>query len=336
MLRSSVLVVSLAALAVGFADCLQIMTTKATATWRTRRRNIRPTHTSVVKMSGKENEHADNLEESGNGNTKDKKDRDMLDAPFLLDTFGLSSTSPVLPIITLLVAAMKPIPAGDVFFSIAYPAYLCFANRFRFDLNTPRLAAVDRNYKKLPLLREGRGPWLFKYVLTFGVVGIILPLLLVLIAATNAGAPASAAANAAAPHLYLTLCQCLMESLTKGPKFYHLTALMVPIGFNAYRLGCLKTWFVSARQSLAVAVAAQSKLGGRTLIVSSPWQTAGFLLALSNVVIWTYNLFVFLLLRTLPQYLDRTKFPDAIVSWKGQLIPVLHSSDTASAAAKEK
>jgi hypothetical protein len=58
------------------------------------------------------------------------------------------------------------------------------------------------------------------------------------------------------------------------------------------------------------------------------WEVLGLSLALVNLGVWTYNLFIFLLLRTVPQYLDKTEFPAAAVVWKSQLFPVL-SKDTA-------
>eukprot|EP00751_Fragilariopsis_kerguelensis_P041960 CAMPEP_0171022740 /NCGR_PEP_ID=MMETSP0736-20130129/31647_1 /TAXON_ID=186038 /ORGANISM="Fragilariopsis kerguelensis, Strain L26-C5" /LENGTH=104 /DNA_ID=CAMNT_0011461703 /DNA_START=520 /DNA_END=831 /DNA_ORIENTATION=- len=60
------------------------------------------------------------------------------------------------------------------------------------------------------------------------------------------------------------------------------------------------------------------------------WNVVGLALAVANAIIWTYNLFVFLLLRTLPQYINRQEFPVADVTWKGQLIPILASTSTST------
>uniref|UniRef100_A0A7S0C4K2 DUF7733 domain-containing protein n=1 Tax=Proboscia inermis TaxID=420281 RepID=A0A7S0C4K2_9STRA len=221
----------------------------------------------------------------------------------LLDTFGLScSKSPtalIFPSIIALVACTRPIPFWDRFFSIVYPLYLCLANRFRFDRNAPSVAAEK---KTLPLLREGSGPWFSTYLKSFGTVGILLPLVVQILAPRSI-------VNAAAPHFYLTLCQVVMESFARGPRFYSLTRLLVPIGFNAYRIGALKVWIEKAWI-------------GYTIDRHSTWGILGLVLAAANTLMWTYNIFIFLLLRVLPQYLNRDEFPDSEVTWKGPVLSV--------------
>jgi hypothetical protein len=221
--------------------------------------------------------------------------------------------NPIVPTIIIALAITRPIPVWDRFFSIGYPINLCLANRFRFDQNAPSIAKFggggnNNVFTKLPILREGAGPWFKNYGLMFAGIGILLPLITQIIAPTSI-------AEAAAPHLYLTLCQVMMESKMRGPKFHSLIEVLNPIGFNAYRLICLKTWLLVAYQSVVTS---------SNYFSCSFWEVFGLVLALSNTIIWTYNLFVFLLLRTLPQYLDRNKFPDADnISWKGQIIPIL-------------
>lgn len=200
-----------------------------------------------------------------------------------------------------LVAYARPVPLADRVFSVAYPAYLYAANRLRFDRNAP---AADR--KQVPPLREGRGPWFGRYVVSFAMAGLLIPLVLQVVAPEAVSGPA-------APHLYLTLCQCFMEALISGPGFYALIQLLVPIGFNAYRMGSLWTWLSKAWLGFVTA-----RKGGTAV-----WETVGMVLAAANMVMWTYNLFVFLLLRTVPQYLDRGEFPHAHVMWKWQVIPVV-------------
>eukprot|EP00568_Trieres_chinensis_P001754 CAMPEP_0183304998 /NCGR_PEP_ID=MMETSP0160_2-20130417/9884_1 /TAXON_ID=2839 ORGANISM="Odontella Sinensis, Strain Grunow 1884" /NCGR_SAMPLE_ID=MMETSP0160_2 /ASSEMBLY_ACC=CAM_ASM_000250 /LENGTH=287 /DNA_ID=CAMNT_0025468131 /DNA_START=27 /DNA_END=887 /DNA_ORIENTATION=+ len=192
---------------------------------------------------------------------------------------------------------LRQVPRQHIAFATCYPLYLTLANRLRFDCNQPA------EYKELlPLLREGRGPWFIRYVTTFGFVGLILPALLVF----AVGAP-SAVANAAAPHLFLTASQVVMESLSRGPRFYALCRILVPIGFNAYRMGPLWTWTRVAWSQLSSSSSAAATMPF--------WETAGLVLATLSLVLWTYNLFIFLLLRVVPQYLNRVEFPDAKVAW---------------------
>ena len=52
------------------------------------------------------------------------------------------------------------------------------------------------------------------------------------------------------------------------------------------------------------------------------WAAGGLTLALTNALLWSYNLFVFLLLRVAPQYLDPLQFGAPPVDWKFALLPL--------------
>ena len=52
------------------------------------------------------------------------------------------------------------------------------------------------------------------------------------------------------------------------------------------------------------------------------WAAGGLALALTNALLWSYNLFVFLLLRVAPQYLDPLQFGAPPVDWKFALLPL--------------
>jgi hypothetical protein len=89
------------------------------------------------------------------------------------------------------------------------------------------------------------------------------------------------------PHLFLTAAQVVCEFFTGSGTTATLPRMLVPIGFNTFRMWTLWTW--------CGAVAA-SGLG--------PWHMA---LAVINLGFWAYNLFIFLLLKMLPAYLDTKK-----------------------------
>merc|ERR1719384_1693624 len=137
------------------------------------------------------------------------------------------------------------------------------------------------------------------------VLGLVLPLLVQLFAPPPM-------AQATAPHLYVLFFQILMEIMGNGPNFHPMLQVAVPIGYSAYRMASLKTWLVVAWQLM------DGPDSGDTA-----WAMAHFGLALINAVFWTYNTFVMLLLRVLPPCLDADKFPDASISWKYHLVPVL-------------
>jgi len=230
-----------------------------------------------------------------------------------LQALGLSVSSPdtiktpdtfVYLAVAFALILTRRIPRADIAFSIAYPLYLSVANRFRFDRNI-----LGRQKEVGPLLREGLGPWFKNYVTVVGLVGVICPVFLCL-------AP-EPIADAAAPHLYLTCCQVVMETLTQGPDFYPLMRLMTIIGFNAYRLRPLWMWVSKAWNRY------DSVVTSKTPFESRIWESLGLIMAVANLLVWSYNLFVFLLLRVVPQYLNPVDFPPAEVSWKAQLIPIV-------------
>jgi len=216
--------------------------------------------------------------------------------------FGLAPTadSGVLLFLAAVVARSHRLPAADVAFAVGYPAYLLLANRLRFDGGRLDYDSMGSSSFK-PLLRDGRGPWFKRYVFAYALAGLLLPLPF-----TFAAPPAVAAA--AAPHLFLTACQCAFESLTSHARFSALLRLAVPIGFNAYRLSALRVWTSNAL------LAARSGGGA--------WAWSALALALANSAVWTYNLFVFLLLRVAPQYLDPVEFPSPKKRWRWALLPV--------------
>ena len=51
------------------------------------------------------------------------------------------------------------------------------------------------------------------------------------------------------------------------------------------------------------------------------WFYAAFALAVINLVLWSYNLFVFLLLRVLPLYFDKIKTPPVDMAYTVVPIP---------------
>jgi len=240
---------------------------------------------------------------------------------FLLDVVGLRVTAPTLVTLTipLLLWYSRQIPFWDCFFSIAFPLYLCLANRFMFDNNATLAAArKERGQPLFPekseFFKEAVEPWFGKYMISAAMLGVLLPLVVQVLAPLPI-------AEAVAPPLYTLLCQILMEMMASGPMFHPLLAVMVPIGFNAYRIAGLKTWCVLAWKM----VSSTYNQHGNSINTVITWEMVHFLLALSNAFLWTYNLFVMKLLRQLPQSFDRSKFPDADVLWKYQLIPIRNS-----------
>lgn len=225
---------------------------------------------------------------------------------------GLVAPPMVLPVIHLLLLYNREIPFWDCFFSIAYPIYLCFANRFRFDSNARQIALRKSRGESYPTKPEFLNfvigePWFPKYMVFAAGLGVFLPLAIQVLAPPQI-------ANAAAPHLYMLVCQIMMEIMVNGPEFHPLLQLMVPLGFSAYRVSCLKSWVMMAWELSAGSTAT-------TTTTTVAWEVMHMALAVFNTIFWTYNTFVLLPLRVVPHCVDKNRFPDASnVSWN-HMIP---------------
>jgi len=228
---------------------------------------------------------------------------------FPLNVVGLAAPPVIIPVILLLLSWNREIPIQDHAFSIGFALYLCAANKFRFDTNSEQLAIAKANGQALPDKFKSdfsNESWFDKYMASAAIVGLVLPLLIQVFAPIEM-------ANATAPHLYVLFFQILMEVMGNGPNFHPMLWMVVPIGYSAYRTALLKTWLVVAWQMLV------DNSGSN----ANAWAVAHFGVALINVIFWTYNTFVMLLLRVLPSCLDKENFPEAKVSWKYHLVPVV-------------
>jgi hypothetical protein len=149
--------------------------------------------------------------------------------------------------------------------------------------------------------------WFKKYVLSFAVLTILLPLATIMAAPLVLGAAAGAQAQrAAAPPLFLLLAQLFMESTTEAaPRDWAaVIRILNPIGFNAFRLAPIGAWVASAASFAHVALANDASLDA----ASRAFALWFALLAVVNLGLWVYNLFAFLLLKALPLYFDEQRF----------------------------
>lgn len=205
----------------------------------------------------------------------------------------------------LLLTSSRSIPLGDILFSVSYPSYLYLVHKYRFDDSWRGRFALK---KCKPTWFEQAGePWFRNWMRVCVGIGVILP------GITQLFAPVTIA-EAAAPHMYLLLCQIFMEIVTERCIIFHpLPQFLVPVGFSVYRMLSLKTWMVSAwHRAFSVPCPAGICYNLQGTVVT--WETADLALAQLNVLLWSYNLFIFMLLRVLPQTFDKTKYPDTSVS----------------------
>ena len=245
---------------------------------------------------------------------------------------GLMAPPVVLPIMYLLLVYYREIPFWDCFFSIAYPLYLCLANRFRFDSNKRQIALrtskgesypgqpVFTNFSKLEPLQPDT--WFVKHMMFAACLGVLIPLVVQVLAPLPI-------AQAAAPHLYMLVCQIMMEMMVNGPEFHPLLQVMVPLGFSAYRMSSLKTWLLMAWQMSGYGSSSAAAAAATTTTTTTAWEMWHLVLAASNTIFWTCNTFIILPLRVVPHCLDRKLFPEpSNVSWY-YMIPSVNNKDKA-------
>eukprot|EP00878_Enallax_costatus_P027608 GHUV01029742.1.p1 GENE.GHUV01029742.1~~GHUV01029742.1.p1 ORF type:complete len:203 (-),score=45.43 GHUV01029742.1:1117-1725(-) len=178
-------------------------------------------------------------------------------------------------------AALGGVPAHDISFSLAWPAYIAAINWLRFSNNR---SMADK--ESLGLVSED---WVKHYAAFAGVIAILVPAILCLVAAiTDRGSPSgSLVLRALGPHLYLIAAQVVCEFFSNNKHVARLPLMLVPIGFNTYRMWTLIAWCKA--------------------VVAADMGSFHVCLAFGNLLFWAFNLFVFLLLKMVPLYLNPEK-----------------------------
>jgi hypothetical protein len=146
------------------------------------------------------------------------------------------------------------VPAHDIGFSLAWPAFLAVANAMRFSSNA--------SHKGQPPTALFPAAWVKYYAGAAAVLALLLPAGVCIHAAFTGSSSSSSSTGLLAvencvassqvlcilgPHLYLTAMQVLCESLSSSSVTGNSTALLprllVPIGFNTYRMWVLVRWW---------------------------------------------------------------------------------------------
>mmetsp|Transcript_2855 Transcript_2855/g.6227 ORF Transcript_2855/g.6227 Transcript_2855/m.6227 type:complete len:265 (+) Transcript_2855:147-941(+) len=215
--------------------------------------------------------------------------------------------APQVAVAILIAHRYHPIlPLRDILFCALYPTYLLLANRYRFASNLlVRQRPTDHQYNVSVLISnffsEQDESWFKNYMVVATTLGAILPLVAIF------HAPAEVAALAAPP-LFVLYCQIIGESIVFLNPFVHrFIALLVPVGFQVYRMNLLVEWFIHSVSLYEGSVEGQIPV----------WYKMGLALSGLNLLFWSYNVFVVLLLRVFPEYLTDAKCesPDTHGVW---------------------
>merc|ERR1712151_423278 len=200
------------------------------------------------------------------------------------------------------------IPMRDILFVVLFPTYLLLANHIRFDNN----ALIRQRAKEHPhninnvmskFFSGSDAPWFIqKYMPTAVIIGLILPLITILVAPEDV-------AKLATPHLFVLWCQIIGESVTMfNPYAHRFVTLLLPIAFSVYRMSLLVEWVLWSISLLESITAIES------MPIEYMW---GLALASLNLLFWSYNLFVTLLLRITPEFLadEKCEAPEYAISF---------------------
>jgi hypothetical protein len=193
--------------------------------------------------------------------------------------------------VMLWLLALRVIPASVSLSAMLWPLYLFVLNAWRFPRKVPPRAPASA-YSEEPPLSRALSAWRTLML----VVTVLLPLAYALAAPLVLGSNGGRAVlRVFAPPLFLLAAQLLMDSvIADAPDLWVATvALLNPVGFNVLRLApCWRC--ASTLWTLSSVVVASSALERWFL-------SSAALLALANAVLWTANLFVYLLPYKLPQ-----------------------------------
>lgn len=196
-----------------------------------------------------------------------------------------------LHVITLVVilSASGLVPAEDLAFVVLTSIYMFLMNSLVFK------APVSSGPP--PNLMASNQYVMGKYLLFASFVGLVVPVGYVLGAFVYGD---QKALKTASPHLFLLACQILSENVAFGRDRVSLPIrALIPIFYNTRRLFTLITWL---KTDLNKGLESVGQHGTGMPLTAAQWILFGRALAASNLIVWTYNLFFFLL----PVYLPRT------------------------------
>lgn len=183
-------------------------------------------------------------------------------------------------------------------FCTLFPAYLLLANRLRFASNLPiRQRPKDHPYNISVTMSDffsgSNETWFQRYMIMASIIGLVLPLITIFCAPSEV-------ALLAAPHLFVLWCQIIGESLVMfNQNVNRYIALLMPLGFSVYRMNILVDWFLGS-------VSLYADVSGIGEDIPTGY-ALGLSLAGLNLVFWTYNLLVTLLLKITPEFLSEEK-----------------------------
>ncbi|XP_057528125.1 uncharacterized protein LOC130806908 [Amaranthus tricolor] len=178
-----------------------------------------------------------------------------------------------------------------VFFSMIY---IIFLSKYVFPNYNPS--------KQHPVF-DPNSKILGSYILFAGVIGLFLPILYIFHGVLKGDKDGI---KAAVPHVFVLASQVFMEGVSAADRFSIPIRVFIPVFFNSYRLLTIRVWMENDFMNVG-----ERRCGDGCS--SFGRLRMGRVLAVANAVLWTYNLFGFLLPVFLPRAFKRYYY-DANIS----------------------
>lgn len=190
---------------------------------------------------------------------------------------------------------LRAVPLSVSMSAMLWPLYLFCFNAWRFPRKAPPRVSASPELFEEPTLSRLLSGWRTLML----AATVLLPLAFALAAPLVLGSIGGrAVVRVMAPPIFLLAAQLLMDSTIAGtPDLWVRTvAVLNPVGFNVLRLG--PCW------RCAAAMWAMSSGVDAPTVLERCFLSSGAALALANALLWTANLFIFLLPFKLPQLRD--------------------------------
>jgi len=208
----------------------------------------------------------------------------------------------------------------DLIFSIGFLAYVFLANAVAFNNNQLQFDQLKQQKIQFePMGKHSLGRGQFITQKSFVMYFVMAKIFMVLIPLGMIWKAPKEIATMAAPSLLVVLAQAVAEQSTAG--CHDVLRIAVPIAYSVYRLfGPLQNWAID---SYDLYLEQEAAAAGEHISIMYALNVG---VAWANLVFAAYNLFGFLILRTLPVYFDKDATPR--VEMEYTLLPIPKKNKT--------
>lgn len=209
--------------------------------------------------------------------SSDKNHKVAVTTPGTKNLYSLTLRHYIILAVIILLSVSGMVRPQDFAFVIFTVIYMYFLSMVAFP--------VISNSTYPPIFTSKQLKLMGVYIIVTGIIGLIVP-----VAYVTEGFFLSdkESIKPAVPHLFLLLCQVFMEGVGFSDKFSLPIRVYVPVVYNSVRILTLMEWLRDEFSKENNGASSVRIYGGRSI-------------AVSNMVLWCFNLFGFLLPVWLPK-----------------------------------